>query len=98
MIERARNGAANGAVWKGNIRSPLVESPSGNNRIFVFSFSFLLISKTSNDTWFFLLRLMKIMEIVDRKTREPVAPGELGVMVVTELPRWSLSAHPLSNR
>ena len=63
MIERVRNGAANGAVWKGNIRSPLVESPSGNNRIFAFSFSFLLISKTSNDTWFFLWRLMKIVPI-----------------------------------
>ena len=44
MIERLRSGAANGAVWKGNIRSPLVARPSGNKRIFTPSFSFLLIS------------------------------------------------------
>jgi phenylacetate-CoA ligase len=29
------------------------------------------------------------MEVVDRKTGEPVAPGELGIIVVTELTRWA---------
>jgi phenylacetate-CoA ligase len=29
------------------------------------------------------------MEVVDRKTGEPVAPGELGTIVVTELTRWA---------
>ena len=29
------------------------------------------------------------MEVVERKTGEPVAPGELGMIVVTELTRWA---------
>jgi phenylacetate-coenzyme A ligase PaaK-like adenylate-forming protein len=28
------------------------------------------------------------MAVVDRKTWEAVAPGELGIIVVTELTRW----------
>ncbi|MBI4488259.1 MAG: AMP-binding protein [Deltaproteobacteria bacterium] len=29
------------------------------------------------------------MEVVDRKTGEPVPPGEMGIIVVTELTRWA---------